>query len=301
MLRRAHSAIALSACLAAVALTTGCKTLYKRPVAENVIEARQTSLRGMEAMEAGRLDEAEQLLAKAIQICPVDERARCRYADLLWKRGRFDAAVAQMEEAIRYSAGDATLLVQLGRMRFSRGDAKTALADAERATQADPHSAAAWALHGDALAASGRLTDALASYHRVLAIDDHQPQVRLAIAKVYMNMRQPARSLATLRALEDRFGPHDAPPEVLIGQGIALKQLGRFGDAADVLASAIERGDTSAATYFELADAQAQAGDVVNARLSLSAALAQSPAHAPSLKLMNALRPSDLPRTAGRM
>jgi tetratricopeptide (TPR) repeat protein len=273
----------------ALAAAGGCKSLGKRPGAENVVESRSLSLRGMEALQAGDHAQAEQLFAQAVKICPVDERARCRYAELLWRRGQYDEAVAQMNEAIRLSAGDAELLVQLGQMHLARGDAAEALAEAERAIQADPRSTAVWTLHGNALRASGHLTAALGSYHRALSLEPHLPAAQLAIADVYLKMDKPQRSLATLNALEDRYGPGQIPPEVHFHRGLALKRLGRFDDAVIALAGAIEAGATLADTYYELADAHAQAGDLANARLTVTLALRQMPEHAPSLQLQQAL------------
>src|SRR5687768_5458067 len=172
----------VSAALLALAAVGGCRSFGKQPVAENVVESRTISLRALEALQAGDHAQAEDLLAKAIKTCPVDERARCHYAELLWRRGDHSAAVKQMEEAIRLSAGDADLLVQLGEMHLARGDAARALAQAERAIAADGRSARVWALHGSALEASGHLTDAIGSYHRALTIEPHMPHVQLAVA-----------------------------------------------------------------------------------------------------------------------
>lgn len=278
--------------------STGCKSLCKQPVSENVVEARTISSRGMEAMQQGNYEQAERLFAQAIQICPVDERARCRYAELLWRRGQHEPATRQMEEAVRLSAGDAALLVQLGEMHLSLGNVQRAQAEAERATRAEFNNAAAWALHGDALAAAGKPNEALASYHRALAVQEHFPHVQMAIADVYCHQGKPQRALATLTAMEDRYGPGQAPATILVKQGLALKQMGRFDDASQVLAVAVTRGSNLADTYYELADAQLRTGDTVNARLSVAAALEQSPEHLPSQQLRDALGAQTVPLTA---
>ena len=59
-------------------------------MAENVVTSRQLSLRGMEAVQQGNWELAETRFASAVEACPVDERARCRYAETLWQRGEVD-------------------------------------------------------------------------------------------------------------------------------------------------------------------------------------------------------------------
>jgi tetratricopeptide (TPR) repeat protein len=261
-------------------------------VAENVVEARQISLRGLEAMQQGRDEDAEKLFAHALAVCPVDERARCRYADLLWKRGQHGQAVKQMEEAVRLSGGDAGLLVQLGQMQFARGEHDRAGECASKAIKADRHLASAWALLGDTQRAAIQPDAALASYHKALSLQEFNPPVQLAVAEIYRSQNKPQRSLATLAALEDRYTTEPPPIDLLLSRALALKQLGRYDDAAQTLTTAIARGATSADVFCELADAQLQSGDPTNARLSLAAALEVTPAHARSRQMLATLQRS---------
>lgn len=267
----------------------GCRSMCKQPVSENVVEARQMSLQALDAMQRGQHEDAERLFAQAIAVCPVDERARRNYADLLWQRGEHAQAVKQMEEAVRLSGGDAALLVQLGQMQLARGEVEKASGYAQRAVAADRQSATAWALLGDTQRATHADEQALASYHRALSLSEFFPHVQMQVADIYRLQGKPQRALATLTALEDRYGIGQAPPEVLLAQGRALKQLGRLDDAAQTISTAIARGSTTPDSFYELAEAQAQIGDIVNARLALGAALEQSPDHAKCLQLREAL------------
>lgn len=281
---------AASVALGLALLTTagGCRSLGKQPVAENVVEAREMSLRGLDAMQRGRHEEAEQLFAAAIKTCPVDERARRNYADLLWKRGEYGQAVKQMEEAVRLSGGDAGLLVQLGQMQLARGEHEAARQSAERAVAADRQRAAAWALLGDTQRVALDLDRALASYHRALSLEEFQPNVQEAVAELYHQQNKPQRALATLSALADRYGPGQVPTRVLVKQGVTLKQLNRYDDAAEMLSTAIAQSGNQPdiQVLYELADAQVRAGEQANAVLTLRAALQQAPQHYPSQQLL---------------
>jgi tetratricopeptide (TPR) repeat protein len=280
---------ALAAAALATSLCAGCRTFGKQPVAENVVEARQMSRRGLDALERGNHAEAEKAFADAIARCPVDERARCHYAELLWQRGERGAAVKQLEEAVRLSGGDAALHVRLGQMQFQRGDAAAAQACAARAVAADRRLAEAWALLGDTQRAAHETEAALATYHRALALRDFYPAVQLAVADIYRTQRKPQRALATLAALEDRYPAGQAPPDLFAAQGQALQDLGRFGDAALAFRTAIERGGPSAELHYAVAEALLHSGDSANARLAILTALEHAPGHAPSLRMLEAL------------
>lgn len=282
--------------LIAFAACDGCKSMSKQPVAENVVHSRQMSLDALEALQHRRYDDAELLFAKAIETCPVDERARYHYADLLWRRGDHDGAIRQMNEAVRLSAGEPSVVVRLGQMHLARGDTKQARRQAERAVQGDHRNAEAWSLLGDTQRAAGQLDDALASYHRALSLQEVFPHVQVALAEVYRAQHRPQRALATLAALEDRYRADRVPPELLVQEGLALRDLGRHDDAARVLTAAIDRGSKLTETYYALALVQAQSGDFVNAQLSVAAGLELSPQHVPSQRLRDELFQARVPR-----
>ena len=281
----AMHAAALGLLLALPLVAGGCKSLRGDPD-ENVISARQMSLRGLEAMEQGDLEQAEVWFASAVQTNPVDERAHVQYAELLWGRGMQDAAIKHLEESVMLSAGDPKLRVRLGEMYLARGEIEAALQQAERAIQDKRQLACAWALRGDVARSRGNLESALADYHRSLSYEGHCPHVQLALAEIYREMNRPRRALSTLETLAEHYPPDEVPPALLLEQGLALKTLGRHGRAVEVLAQAVQQGQPSADLLFHLADAQLTVGDDANARLAVLAALAQQPSHEPSRELM---------------
>lgn len=278
--------ISCLALLLAVGMAGGCASLTKSRIDDDVIDARQLSIQGMDAMQRGRLDDAEALFNRAIEKCPADERTRKAYADTLWDLGDHDQAVANMEQAVRLSGGDPEFLVRLGDMYLARGDLERAAKQADMAIRANRKLPAAWALRGDVLNQQGRLDEGLASYHRALSYQDHFPRVQLAIADVYRRQERPARSLATLRSLGRGYPAGETPQHVLFLQGLALKDLTRYNDAVDVLKVARDRDHSSPDLLFTLAECQFLAGDPINARLSAEAALADNPQHEGSLTLL---------------
>lgn len=263
----------------------GCASLRKDTISEDVITARQMSLRGFDALQRGKLEDAEAWFANAIETNPVDERAHVQYAELLWRRDLRDDAIMHLEQSVKLSGGDPALVVRLGEMYLARGDAGRAWQQAERAIASNRQLPCAWALRGDVRRHQGNLQEALADYHRSLSFEGYCPHVQLALASIYREQNRPRRALSTLATLAEHYPPNEMPQELLLEQGLALKALGRYENAASLLAQATQRGEPSAELLFHLAEAQLLAGDTTNARLALVAALAQEPTHGPSKQL----------------
>ncbi len=123
----------------------GCASLHKDAISEEVISARQMSLRGFDSLERGKLEDAETWFANAIKTNPVDERAHVQYAELLWRRGLHEDAIKHLEQSVKLSGGDPALVVRLGEMYLAQGDAERAWQQADRAIQANRQLACAWA------------------------------------------------------------------------------------------------------------------------------------------------------------
>jgi tetratricopeptide (TPR) repeat protein len=187
------------------------------------------------------------------------------------------------------SGDDPERLVQLGQMRHARGDSHRALALADRAIAGNRQLPAGWALRGRILQSQGEQTAALTAYHRALSLQGHYPDVQLAIAEIYSQQQRPQRALATLQALASRYPPGEAPLEVVVREGLAYRDLGRYPEAVRSLAQATQRGAASANVWYELARMRSLTGDVAGARLAANAALALDPNHPASLALSSEL------------
>jgi tetratricopeptide (TPR) repeat protein len=270
-------------------LSTGCASLRRHTLDTNLVAARQMALRGMDAVQRGQLTDAEMLFSRAVQMCPLDERMQCHYADTLWQLGNRDQAVNHMEEAVRLSGGNPELVVRLGDMYLACGAVARAAEQAELALLAQRQLASAWALKGDTLRAQQRFEEGLASYHRALSYQEHFPRVQLAVAETYREQGRPTRALATLRTLADGYPSGEVPQHVLFLQGVTLKELGRQDAAVERLIAAAKQGDASPELWYHLAEAHYLAGDPANARLAVQAALAQAPQHGPSQALRDQL------------
>jgi tetratricopeptide (TPR) repeat protein len=217
-------------------------------------------------MHNDQWDQAESAFARAVEACPIDQRARQHYADALWRRGATDEAIDQMKVAVKLSGRDSGLLLELGKMYLDRGKLPEALQQANMAVQTDRGLAEAWALRGDVLRQQGSLEESLGSYLRALNHSPEDRRVCLEVAELYRRMGQPHRALATLQSLSQQYEPGREPARVLYLQGLAHKALGRYQDARHQLALARDRAPPTADLLYHLAEVELIAGHLQSAR-----------------------------------
>jgi len=279
----------LSVCCVLLLSFLGCASLRGQGASKEVIAARRMSLYGMDAVQQGKLDEAEGWFEDAVKTNPADERAHVQYGELLWTKGLKDDAITHLEKSVELSGSDANLRVRLGEMYLARGDIDLAMQQADKAIQSHWDLACAWALRGDVHRRRGDFTQAVADYHRSLSEDAFCSSVQLSLAAIYRDQNRPRRALSTLQSLTENYAPDEQPQQLLFEQGLALIALDRYSDAAQVLDRAAARGDASAELLFHLAEARALSGDPANARLALTAALQREPQHAASHQLRDRL------------
>jgi tetratricopeptide (TPR) repeat protein len=282
---RSRAAI-LAACIPLAVTASGCASLSRSRLDENVLTARQLSLRGAEAIQQARWGDAEAVMSEAVRLCPLDERMRTQYAETLWNLNARADAIQHMQLAARLSGGNPELLVRLGNMHLEVGDLQLAWEQSERAIAANGQLASAWALRGDVLRRRGDAAESLASYHRALSYVAHYPHVQLAIADHYRMQGRHSRALATLSSLADGYPVGEVPAHVRYLEGLAQKELGRYEAAVGSFAAAIDSSPPSSDLLFQLAETRLLMGDPVNARIAARAALALEPNHGPSQQVL---------------
>ena len=225
------------------AAVSGCRLPgHEGPVSKTLATCRQYSQQGVAAIEAGQWEQAETLLARAVETCPEDSEARRHYAEALWHRGSQREAVRQLDQAAILAGEDAELHVRIAQMRLALGQVNLARRHAERAVDLDPKTSATWAIRGCVLRAAGHPRRALADYHRALVYAPEDRVILLATAQLYRELHQPQQALSMLHTLVDTHSPGEEPPEVVHLQGLICSELGRHDDAAEAFAAAARRG-----------------------------------------------------------
>lgn len=266
-------------CLLLIALigSIGCRAIGRMSESRQSISARRLSRAGMEAMREGQWNTAEDLFTSALEVSVADDRAHRGLAESLWQRQERDAAVKHMEQAVRLSAGDPKLIQRLGRMYLEVGRLDDADRQSMLALEADRHSAEVWALRGDCLATRNRPKDALAAYHRALALQPEFPSVQLQAAEIYREQERYDRLLATLERLQDSRGDESELARVQLLKGIAMRQLGNSDEAYRCFASAIEKDPSDPSALLHAASVCLERGDVARAKHQIDTAMKLDP------------------------
>lgn len=272
------------------AVTAGCKLpALEGPLSSRTAASRLLWQQGVAAMDRGEWAEAEQLLAQAVKTSPTNADARQAYAEALWKAGHHEEALAQLRSAARLDPQNVAPWVRLAEMQLALGRLDWAMSSAHQALDRDPQAAAAWAVRSRIHRAAGRYGQSLADLHRALGYTPSDRQLQWELAELYRALDQPQRALVVLESLADSYAPGEEPQAVLLALGVVQMELGRPEDAAESLAAAVTRGPASPEIFYQLAQAQWQAGMGAEALASVQQSLRLDPNYHPSQEFLDRL------------
>lgn len=253
----------------------GCRSFVHGKSNSKLVQARQLSLRGADALQRSRPQDAEMLFSEALRNSSLDERAHWGYATTLWQRGDRQRAIEHMREAVRLSGRNPEYAVRLGEMNLDVGDRSAAREYALGVLSANRSNAEAWALLGDSHQSERDWSAALECYHRALLIRSDYPRVQLVVAEIYRSTGRPQRTLAALDRMADLHPSASTEPESLLIRGMALADLDRTSEAAVALAMASERMPSDRIDkQIQLVRAQHRIGELVPARMTLGRLIA---------------------------
>ncbi len=256
---------------------SGCRAISRIGESRQSIAARRLSRQGLQALHQGELTNAEGLFADALELSDVDDRAHRGLAESYWQREQPAEAIKHMENAVRLSGNDPKLVQRLGRMYFDFGRIEEANRQSLAALEADRFSAEVWALRGDCLNSQSNYDDALAAYHRALALQPDYPDVQIQAAEIYRVQGRYDRLLATLDRLQEGLGGIEIPPRVDMLRGIAMRQLDRPEEARRCFAKAATKEPENADAHLQIASLCLDEGDIQSARESVDVAMKINP------------------------
>ncbi|MEM7454492.1 MAG: tetratricopeptide repeat protein [Planctomycetota bacterium] len=266
----------LVALLAIVAMSlglSGCSIF--RPVSPrndiSVSEARQWTRGGMDALDKGRFDTAQEFFVRANEQNPGDERVLRGLAEAYAGQGRYEPAIGSLQQIVATS-NDPSARVRLGEIYLANGQWFPARQEAERALEADRKLAAAWVLLGRTELVKGAYHSALENYHRAMSCDPDLHELQLEIAAVYQRLNQPERALSMIEQFVSRYPEESVPEAAEIARGQALLDMGQHATAIGVFADATRRPDATSESWVRLGQAQMLAGQESEARTTLARA-----------------------------
>ncbi|MEX2358362.1 MAG: tetratricopeptide repeat protein, partial [Pirellulaceae bacterium] len=273
--------------LLAIALTPGCSSFSRsQALHRQVVEGRRLTQQGVDAMHRRDWQRAEECFAEAKKGCPYDVQNRLHYAEVLWRTGRADEGITEMRGVLELSPEEPAILTRLGRMYFEVGQMTTADSYAKQALAHDPRWSDAWILTGDLVMNHGDLEMAKRSYIRAMSHSGEElPKVQLRLADAYRRLNQPGLALACLSDIDP--APSDIPlqVDVLTQQALAMRDQGRFPEAADRLERVADRGAADPDLLMVWAECELQAGRLARADWALRQCLEREPTHQGGLEL----------------
>ena len=273
-----------------MALLNGCQGFRARQREAGITEARQFSLRGADALQLSKFDDAEALFSEALRRCPTDERAHWGMAEIQAKKGDCHSAAIHMQEASRLSGNNPDLLVRLGEMHLQAGQPEMAVKQAQAALDSNRNHWGAWQLQGKIHQQEHQWQQSLDCYHRALMSKPNNPEAQMAVADIYLRLGRPQRALATLERMSDLQSAECQLANIYLLKGVALASLGQTEDAKLCLREATQRaapGDHE--LFLQIAHVQSDLGQIAEARISLGHLLSLQPTNAEAQALKNRL------------
>lgn len=196
-------------------------------------------LRGLKALKAGRLGEAESALRSALESSPGEVEALVGLARIHAQRGEGDATETLYRRALDADPESVQVLLNLGALLASRGEGgDEALELFRRATLADPRSASAHFNLGLELLRRGQTDEGERALQNALELRPGDAPALEALARSQAGRRDFPAAAATyaelVRAVPDRA-------DVRFGLALALTLGGRCAEARPVLGEAVAR------------------------------------------------------------
>lgn len=262
----------------------------RRGVPKSMIESRQLSQQGVSAIERKNYNEAERLLAQAVQTCGADPEARRYYAEALWQNGSRQEAMKQLQEAALLCPSDPLVRRRMAEYELELGNLERATALADEGLGLAPQDPASWVMRAKVRERAGQLDLALADYQRAMGLDPEQPEVMLVVAELHRQRNQPERAMAALQSVRESYAPGEEPPRVYYLMGLAAGALGRPDEALANYQLARERGDRSPELLLALAQAQWSTGQPIQAEQTAGELIARSPDYEPGRRFIEQIR-----------
>ncbi len=176
--------------------------LYRQILAADPASFAARHMLGVLAAQAGRTDEALEMIAAALTINPRDAGALVNYGNVLSMKGRFDEAVASYDHALSVRP-DADVFKSRGLALQGAGRLQEALAAYRQALALNPSDVQALYKLGVVQGELGQVDQSMASYERVLALQpDHVEALNNRGYLWWLNKQDHARAVADLERVQ---------------------------------------------------------------------------------------------------
>jgi len=188
----------------------------------------------------GRYGDAENLLARCLELAPSFVGARHNYAIVLYRQQKAAQAIPQIERLLAVEPRDPAYRLLMAAALGLVGEYDRAIEIYERVLAEYPDQPKIWLSYGHALRAAGRLDEALTAYRRCTAMTPEMGEAYWSLANVKTERFSPAE----VAAIGAQLGRSDLSAENRLhlhyALGKALEDRGDFAASFDQYARGAE-------------------------------------------------------------
>jgi len=205
--------------------------------------------RAAQALGDGRAEHARSLLREAEALAPADAAIQRDLGLAGLALGDFATALASFRHALTLDQSLAQAWLGLGQTYENLGDPRSAMTAYDRATGMPAVAAEAWFRSGALAHSLGRMDDAIARFQKASAAAPTTRFGRLGAARALLTTNRDHEAESVLRDAV-ALDPDNAIAHDLLGH--LLADWGRFDEARDSFARAVELMPLLAGSYYDL-------------------------------------------------
>lgn len=208
------------------------------------------------AAQSGKWQEAEKILRHLLTVDPDNAEALHMMGMALGSTGRAPEGIAMLKRATELKPAEALYWNNLAACHMGAEEPRPAIDAARKAVMLEPGYVAAWSRLGDALAETQDFAEACNAYERVQALVGREFDNLKRIANCQMNMGKLDAAEVSLKHAQEMSNDD---PEILANLGSVLVARGRYPEAVEVLAKAVEHDSKKFTVVYHYARALAGA------------------------------------------
>jgi protein O-GlcNAc transferase len=210
--------------------------MYRQVLGSDPDNALALHYLGVVEASLGNLERAKSLMARSLEMRPLNIPFLENYATILSQSGDYESALAICRQGLQASGNNASLLYVSAVSLYKLNRLEESVAQFDKLLVIQPYHIAAMNERGTVLADLNKHEAALASCQNVLALQPDYAEGQLNVGNIYAKLRRYEEALAAYdKALTLKPDLADA----CLGRGNVLVRLRRYGEASAALDRAL--------------------------------------------------------------
>ena len=239
------------------------EAICKELLAVKASDPTALQLLAMVRHRLGRLDDAQALFARSVELAPRNPEFRTNFALLLAARGDFEQSVAELERALVLDPRFRPARLALARISNQSARYEAADAHARKLIAANEKDSEAWSALGTARFALQRVAEAREAFERAVTLAPGYGAARYGFAAVLCAQERAEEALVQADEAA-RLGVQHR--DLMLTRARALMQLDRYEEAESTLTAQLAKQPHDVDSQFLLAQLRQVRGDADCAR-----------------------------------